>query len=67
MKKTILFLLAISHVVIISAQEQCLTNAPEPPQWIFSKPTRSLTTSTSYSLNIFVPATPRLSAAVTRG
>ncbi|MGE0020105.1 MAG: hypothetical protein AB7S72_10600 [Draconibacterium sp.] len=54
MKKIIFSLLSILNVAIISAQDQCLTSAPEPPKWIFNTPTRSLLTSTSYSMNIFV-------------
>ncbi len=54
MKKIVLFLLSFLNVTIISAQEQCLTASPEPPQWIFNKSARSILTSTSYSLNIFV-------------
>ncbi len=52
MKKIIIFFLLILNVLIVNAQEQCLTTSPEPPQWIYNKSARSLLTIRSYSLNI---------------
>ena len=54
MKKIIIFFLLILNVLVVNAQEQCLTTSPEPPQWIYNKSARSLLTIRSYSLNIFV-------------
>ena len=55
MKKVIITLSLVLCVTSINAQEQCLTVAPAPPQWIFNQQqSRSQTVSYTYQLNIFV-------------
>jgi hypothetical protein len=54
MKKNLFIFLSFLNVLTISAQDKCLTIAPEPPSWIFNKSMRLLDNDRSYSLNIFV-------------
>ncbi len=54
MKKATLFFALVLNVAIISAQNECLTTAPAPPQWIYNKFAESSLTSLPYTMNIFV-------------
>lgn len=54
MKKIFLSFVLLFNLLVLYAQNQCLTIAPAPPQWIFNKSAKSLVISQSYSINIFV-------------
>ena len=54
MKKVALYFALLFNATILIAQNQCLTNAPAPPQWIFNKASKSLLASSTYTMNIFV-------------
>jgi len=55
--KTLLLLLTLNFIAImIVAQNECITPAPLPPQWIFNQGTKSTSASLTpvYTLNTFI-------------